>query len=178
VTAARRRTEMGAAELVGDWDDGDPMVEISAEVSSGELLAQVFRPSISMSTAADQYTVGIALAPPLDEDGHCWLTWIVTSSSATDAQIRAVLDVAGTLAAAGEGFLVVDGEYVPLDGVPEPQRLAVPAPPPSKPPRSRAFVEAFVTTGVRGRGLELVHDPAAHGAGRTPQRPGSTAPIH
>ncbi len=136
---------LGAAELVGDFDDGDPMVEISAAVSDGELLLQVFRPTVSLSTAADPYTVALGFAAPLGADGHCRLTAMAMSGTASDAQVRAVLALARHLALACSGYVVVNGEYLSLDGVPDPERIEKPPPARSEAPASRAFVEAFLT---------------------------------
>ncbi len=147
VADAQRQAGLGEAELVGDFDEVDPLplVEISAGVSQGELLLQVFRPTVSLSTAADPYTFGIGLAPPLGEDGHCRLTAMAMSGMATDEQTLAVIAIVRHLALACEGFLVVNGEYTPLDGVPEPERTDQPPPKRVAPPPARAFVEAFLT---------------------------------
>jgi hypothetical protein len=150
VADARRQAGLGAAQLVGDLDDGDPMVELTADVSQGELLLQIFRPTVSLSTAADPYTVRIGREPPLDDDGHCWLTAMAMAGTATEKQTVAVIGVVRHLALAADGYLVVNGEYTPLDGVPEPARTAAPAPSRAKPPPSRAFVEAFLTRPIDG----------------------------
>jgi hypothetical protein len=150
VADARHQAGLGAAELVGDFGDDDPMVEVSAEVSGGELLLQIFRPTISLSTAADAYTTAIGRAPPLDEDGHCWLTAMAMSARATQAQTVAALGIVRHLAIAAAGYLLVNGEYAPLDGVPEPERSGRPPARPKTPPPARAFVEAFLTRPLGG----------------------------
>ena len=150
VADARHQADLGAAQLVGDFGAGDPLVEISADVSAGELLLQIFRPTISLSTAADAYTTGIGLKPPLDADGHCWLTAMAMSGTATEPQTVAALGVVRHLAQAGNGYLVVNGEYTALDGVPAPERTGRPAAAPKTPPPARAFVEAFLTRPLPG----------------------------
>ena len=153
VADARHQAGLGAAELVGDFGDDDPMVEISADVSAGELLLQVFRPTISLSTAADPYTTGIGLKPPLDEDGHCWLTAMAMAGTATEAQTVAALGVVRHLALAGTGYLVVNGEYAALDGVPGRSRPGNSRPPKPAAPPARAFVETFLTRPLLGDGV-------------------------
>jgi hypothetical protein len=150
VADARERAGLGEAELVGDFGDGDPMVEISAEVSAGGLLMQLFRPTVSLDTAADRYTVAIGLKPPRGADGHCRLTQMRMSGTASDDQSRAVLAIVRHLALACAGYLVVDGEYVPLEGVPAPERDDEPPPVRATPPPARAFVEAFLTRPLTG----------------------------
>ncbi|MGN6609699.1 MAG: hypothetical protein ACTHMS_22145 [Jatrophihabitans sp.] len=140
---------LGRAEVVGDFAD-DPFVEVSAEVSGGGLLLQALRPSVSMTTAADPYTVDLGLAPPLDADGHCHLTGMTMSGQAGEDEIRAVMGLVASVAQRCDGFLVANGEYTPLDGVPEPRRVSRIAPVPSQPPPARAFVEAFLTRAADG----------------------------
>jgi hypothetical protein len=142
---------LSAVELVGDWDADEPLVEVSADVSAGELFLQVFRPTVSLTGAADPYTVRIGLQPPLDAAGQCWLTHMAMSAQASEEQILAALAIVRRLALAGEGFLVVNGEYTPVADVAPPARLqegswhTAPVVPPA-----RAFVTAFLTPRVDG----------------------------
>jgi hypothetical protein len=72
------------------------------------------------------------------------------SGTANDRQIVAVLGVVRHLALACSGYVVVNGEYTPLDGVPAPERSDQERPAPATPPPARAFVEAFLTRPLRG----------------------------
>jgi hypothetical protein len=143
---AERTAGLGAYELVGDVDDRDPMVELSADVSHGELLLQVFRPTVSQDSAAEPYSAAIGVQAPLDEKGRCWLTAMAMSGTATEAQTRAVLDVVRHLAETCEGYLVVDGQLTELTGIdPPPASQPVPATSSGTPPQPRAFLECFLT---------------------------------
>ena len=146
IKAARRDAGLGVPDVVGDWGDGDPLVEISAEVSDNELLLQLFRPTASLTTAANPYSVDLGLAPPLDDQQQCWLTAGAMSALATDEQILAALGVIRHLLLATEGYLVVNGGYAELDGVPAPQKIIRYPTPPKKVPPARAFWRAYSPT--------------------------------
>lgn len=150
VKNARRDAGLGTADLAGNWAEDDPLVEISADVSSGELLLQLFRPALSRTTAAEPYTIRLGLAPPADADGLCWLTAAAMSASATDDEVVAALAVVRHLLVAADGYLVVNGEYAALDGVPEPERVVTFPAPPRKTPPARAFWAAYTPTPAIG----------------------------
>jgi hypothetical protein len=144
---AERTAGLGAHELVGDLSAGDPMVEVSADVTHGELLLQVFRPSVSQGAGADEYSVALGVQPPLDDGGRCWLTAMAMSGTATEVQTRAVLAIVRHLAQACTGYLVVDGHLAELEGVDPPAAVeaAAAAAVTDVPPPARAFLEAFLS---------------------------------
>lgn len=148
---AERTAGLGAHQLVGDLAEGDPLVEVSADVSKGELLLQVFRPALSEGSGADPYSVAVGVQPPLDDRGRCWLTAMAMAGTATEAQTRAVLAVVRQLAQACDGYLVVDGRLAELDGITPPAAaLTASTPPPVPAPAPHAFLTCFLSRPTAG----------------------------
>lgn len=155
---ARESAGLGGFDLVGDLAEGDPMVELTAEVSEGELLLQVFRPTVSLSTSADRYSVDLGLRAPTDDQGRPWLTAMAMSALASDPQILAALGVVRHLAQPRRGYLVVNGELADVAGLEPPEQLTTEEQTARdaqrrerNAPSSRAFLEAFFSTPTPGQ---------------------------
>jgi len=156
----------------GSLAEGDGAIEAVETLTGGrEPLLAMFAPRSSTESGAVEFTTKLGFAAPLDDDGRCWITRFAMPSQATEEETLAVLDVIRILATGQHGYLIVDGEYTPLDGVPDPTPSPLPKPTPN--PAPTLFAKAMFARRTAGtEGWRWLHGRMLMLAGPhlTPQR--------
>lgn len=176
VAACEASTRLGSYAVDGSLADGDNAVELSATVSEGEPFLAMFAPRSASASGAVVYADRLGLAAPLDDDGRCWLTAMSMPGGASDEEILAALEVVAWLARDRHGYLVVNGEYTPLEGVPGPAPAPSPEPEPESEPESApeptVFARGFFPRPLSGaEGWQWLYDrlQALAGAALAPE---------
>lgn len=94
-------------------------------VDTPRLSVDLYGPQESQTgEGAAPYTTDLGVMAPTDENGSSWRTQVDIVTGIDDEQaVEALFSVLVTLAAAGRGHVVVQGELVDLPGVPPPTPL-------------------------------------------------------
>ena len=133
------RTVLGEATVGGDTA-AFPRI---TRVDTARLKVDFYGPQEATTTGAAPYTTDLGVEAPKDGEGRTWWTQVDVAAGDDEGDLELLFGILAALAVEGHGHVVVDGEIVGLDGVPDPAPSLAPTPAPAV-TGGRAFLEAFL----------------------------------